>query len=131
MIAFVNAVAESVGRKYPKALLSTFAYWYTRKPPRTLKPRSNVMIQLCSIDCCCLHAVDDPKCALNREFCDDMRVWNSKCDKIFIWHYNTNFGSYMLPFPNLRAIGPSVKYFADRSGRGVFMQAAGTASPRS
>jgi hypothetical protein len=127
MIAFVNAVAERIEKRYPDALLSTFAYWYTRKPPRTLKPRRNVMIQLCSIECCDLHAIDDPKCTLNREFCHDMQVWNSKCDKIFVWHYNTNFSAYMLPFPNLKAIGPSVKYFADRSGRGVFMQAAGNA----
>jgi hypothetical protein len=31
----------------------------------------------------------------------------------------------MLPFPNLRSIGPSVAYFMRNNGRGVFMQAAG------
>jgi hypothetical protein len=125
MIAFVNSVAERIEKKHPKVLLSTFAYWYTRKPPKTLRPRHNVMVQLCSIECCDLHAIDDPACALNREFCHDMAVWNTKCDKIFIWHYNTNFSGYMLPFPNLRSIGKSVLYFAKHSGRGVFMQSAG------
>jgi len=44
---------------------------------------------------------------------------------VFIWHYNTNFKGYVLPFPNLRSIGPSVAYFANNNGKGVFMQAAG------
>jgi len=106
-------------------LLGTFAYWYTREPPKTLRARRNVMIQLCSIECCDYHAIDDPNCALNREFCRDMAVWKTKCDNVFIWHYNTNFSCYMLPFPNLRSIGRSVAYFAKNNGRGVFMQAAG------
>jgi hypothetical protein len=125
MIAFVNAVAERVAKQHPNVLLGTFAYWYTRKPPKTLRVHPNVMVQLCSIECCDLHAIDDPSCSLNQEFCRDMAVWKTKCDKVFIWHYNTNFSCYMLPFPNLRSIGKSVAYFARNHGRGVFMQAAG------
>ena len=125
MISFVNSVAEVVEKKHPNVLLSTFAYWYTRKPPKTVRPRHNVMVQLCSIECCTLHAIDDPSCALNREFCHDMKVWNTLCDKLFIWHYNTNFSAYTLPFPNLKSIGRSVNYFARHHGQGVFMQAAG------
>ncbi|MCX6358286.1 MAG: DUF4838 domain-containing protein [Armatimonadetes bacterium] len=125
MLAFVNAVAERIEKEYPDVLLSTFAYWYTRKPPRTLRARRNVLIQLCSIECCDLHAIDDPSCALNRTFCHDMAVWKTRCDQLLIWHYNTNFSCYMLPFPNLKGIGRSVAFFARNNGRGVFMQAAG------
>lgn len=125
MLSFVNAVAERIARTHPDVVLSTFAYWYTRKPPRTLRAHRNVMVQLCSIECCQFHAIDDPSCALNREFCRDMATWKTRCDKVFIWHYNTNFSAYMLPFPNLRSIGRSVAYFARNNGRGVFMQAAG------
>jgi hypothetical protein len=125
MLAFVNAVAERIERDHPDVLLSTFAYWYTRKPPKTLRARRNVLIQLCSIECCDLHAIDDPSCALNRTFCHDMAVWKTRCDQLLIWHYNTNFSCYMLPFPNLKGIGRSVAFFARNNGRGVFMQAAG------
>jgi hypothetical protein len=124
-LAFVNAVAERIEPDHPDILISTYAYQYTRKPPKTLKPRRNVMVQLCSIECCVVHAIDDPNCPLNRAFCEDMAGWNAITDNIFIWHYNTNFRSYLLPFPNLRSIGKSVAYFAENSGRGVFMQAAG------
>jgi len=124
-LAFVNAVAERVERVHPEVLLSTYAYQYTRQPPRTLKPRRNVMIQLCSIECCDFHAIDDPACPLNRAFCADMAGWREVTDNVFIWHYNTNFKGYLLPFPNLRSIGRSVACFALNHGKGVFMQAAG------
>jgi len=124
-LSFVNAVAERIAQTHPDVLIGTYAYQYTRKPPKTIRARDNVMIQLCSIECCNLHAIDDPDCSLNREFCDDMAGWREKAKNIFIWHYNTNFKGYLLPYPNLRSIGRSVDYYANNNGKGVFMQAAG------
>lgn len=124
-LTLVNAVAERIEKTHPDVLISTYAYQYTRKPPKTARARHNVMIQLCSIECCDFHAIDDAHCSINRIFCDDMAGWKKKADTIFIWHYNTNFKGYELPFPNLRSIGESVSYFNKNNGRGVFMQAAG------
>ncbi len=124
-LAFVNAVAERIEQTHPEVMLGTYAYQYTRKPPKTISARDNVLIQLCSIECCDFHAINDPACSLNQEFCQDMQRWKEKAKNIFIWHYNTNFRGYLLPFPNLRSIGKSVDYFANNNGRGVFMQAAG------
>jgi len=124
-LAFVNAVAERVEKSHPEVFLSTFAYQYTRRHPKNIKPRPNVMIQLCSIECCDFHAIEDPSCPLNRAFCADLAGWKKIVNHVFIWHYNTNFKGYVLPFPNLRSIGPSVAYFANNNGKGVFMQAAG------
>jgi Domain of unknown function (DUF4838)/Glycosyl hydrolase family 67 N-terminus len=124
-LSFVNAVAERIERTHPDVLIGTYAYQYTRKPPKTIRARDNVLIQLCSIECCNFHAIDDPGCSLNQEFCDDMAGWKEKAKNIFIWHYNTNFKGYLLPYPNLRSIGRSVDYYANNNGKGVFMQAAG------
>lgn len=124
-LAFVNAVAERVEKKYPNVKIGTLAYWYTRKPPKTIVPRHTVQIQLCSIECCTLHPIDDPKCPKNREFCEDMTNWGNICNDIWVWNYNTNFSSYDLPFPNLRSIGPNVRYFLRNKAKGVFMQANG------
>lgn len=126
-LALVNAVAERIEKTHPDVLISCYAYQYTRKPPKTLRARHNVLVQLCSIECCDFHAVNDRSCALNRSFCEDMAGWKKKADHLFIWHYNTNFKGYLLPFPNLRSIGKSVVYFAKNNGCGVFMQAGGNA----
>ncbi|RJP18559.1 MAG: DUF4838 domain-containing protein [Candidatus Omnitrophota bacterium] len=124
-LAFVNAVAERVEKKYPHVKIGTLAYWYTRKPPQTIVPRHNVQIQLCSIECCTLHPIDDPDCEKNREFCQDMKDWGAICNDIWIWNYNTNFRYYDLPFPNLRSISANVQYFLENNVHGLFMQANG------
>lgn len=124
-LAFVNAVAELVEKAHPNVKVGTLSYWYTRKPPKTIRPRRNMQIQLCSIECCTLHPIDDPNCPKNREFCGDVNEWGKICDDIWIWNYNTNFTAYDLPFPNLRSIGPNVRYFLRNGGKGVFMQANG------
>ncbi|GMV96722.1 MAG: hypothetical protein AMXMBFR83_10830 [Phycisphaerae bacterium] len=125
LLTFVNAVADAVAKEYPHVKVGTLSYWYTRKPPKTLKPRPNVQIQLCSIECCIVHPINDPACEKNTRFCEDMAEWRKLTDQIFIWNYNTNFSNYLLPFPNLRVIEPNVRYFVEQGAKGVFMQAAG------
>ena len=124
-LTFVNAVAERIEKVHPNVKVGTLAYWYTRNPPKTVTPRHNVQIQLCSIECCTLHAIDNPDCEQNQTFCADMNAWGEICNDIWIWNYNTNFRSYDLPFPNLRCIGPNVRYFLRNNAKGVFMQANG------
>ena len=123
-LEFVNAVAERIEKVHPQVKVGTLAYWYTRQAPRTVRPRPNVQIQLCSIECCTLHPVDDPDCPKNRAFCQDTDDWGAICDDIWIWNYNTNFRAYDLPFPNLRSIAPNVRYFLKNNAKGAFMQAA-------
>ncbi len=127
LLTFVNAVADEVAKRYPNVDVGTLSYWYSRKPPRTLKPRPNVQIQLCSIECCLLHPIDDPNCPLNVAFCRDLRGWSRICKKISIWNYNTNFSNYLLPCPNLRVIEKNIRFFVANHALGIFMQAAGNA----
>jgi hypothetical protein len=125
LLEFVNQVADSVAKEYPRVKVGTLSYWYTRKPPRTIRPRANVQIQLCSIECCIVHAINDPGCAKNRQFCADMAEWGKLTENIFIWNYNTNFSNYLLPFPNLRVLEPNIRYFVEKGAKGIFMQASG------
>lgn len=124
-LAFVNAVADRVGEKHRNVKIGTLAYWYTRQAPKTIRPRNNVQIQLCSIECCNVHAIDDHDCEKNRSFCKDMDDWSKICADIWIWNYNTNFGCYDLPHPNLRSIDKNVRYFLRNNTKGLFMQANG------
>ncbi|UCD28704.1 MAG: DUF4838 domain-containing protein [Planctomycetota bacterium] len=124
LLTFVNAVADAVAEKYPKVMVGTLSYTYSRKPPRTIKPRPNVQIQLCSIECCVLHPINDPNCPKNVKFCRDLKGWNEICDNIYIWNYDANFTHYQIPCPNLRVIEPNVRFFINSHAKGVFMEAA-------
>jgi hypothetical protein len=128
LLTFVNAVADVVAQQHSEVSVGTLSYWYSRKPPRTITPRPNVQIQLCSIECCLIHAIDDPNCPKNVEFCRDMAAWGQICQHIYIWNYNTNFSNYLLPCPNLRVIEPNLRYFVANHAKGAFMQAAGNAN---
>ncbi|MBN1342799.1 MAG: DUF4838 domain-containing protein [Phycisphaerae bacterium] len=123
LLTFVNAVADEVAKEFPDVLVGTLAYSYSRKPPKTVRPRPNVQIHLCSGECCILHPIDDPDCPMNTNFCRDMTEWGSMCKNVSIWNYNTNFAAYLLPCPNLRVIEPNIRYFVDNNAMGVFMQA--------
>ncbi|KPK43860.1 MAG: hypothetical protein AMJ65_04605 [Phycisphaerae bacterium SG8_4] len=127
LLTFVNAVADEVAKEYPDVMVGTLSYWYSRKPPKTIKPRPNVQIQLCSIECCLLHPINDPQCRKNVQFCQDMADWGKICSNISIWNYNTNFSNYLLPCPNLRVIESNIRYFVANNAIGIFMQAAGNA----
>ncbi|RKU31609.1 hypothetical protein C6497_01400 [Candidatus Poribacteria bacterium] len=124
-LTFVNAVAERIEKVHPNVSVGTLAYWYTRQAPKTVRPLPNVQIQLCSIECCTFHAIDNPDCEKNQAFCSDTIDWGKICNDIWIWNYNTNFRCYDLPHPNLRCIGPNVRYFLRNNAKGVFMQANG------
>ena len=87
----------------------------------------NVAIQLCSIEACQIHPLNDPGCPKNVAFCKDLEGWCRICEHVYVWNYNTNFTCYNSPCPNLDVIGPNVRFLASHGVNGVFMQAAGNA----
>jgi len=125
MLRFVNAVAEDIEDEFPNVAISTLAYQYTRKPPKITKPRPNVIVRLCSIECSFSKPLADER---NKEFRDDIVGWSKICNRLYIWDYTTNFRHYILPHPNLRVLGPNVKFFVDHSVKGLFEQGAYTSS---
>lgn len=46
----VNKVAAAVEKEFPETLVATHAYIYARKPPKTIRPRDNVLVWLCVIE---------------------------------------------------------------------------------
>jgi hypothetical protein len=121
MLRFINTVAAEVEQEFPQVAISTLAYQYTRKPPKLTKPRQNVIVQLCSIECSFSKPLADER---NKTFRDDIVGWSKICNRLYIWDYTTNFRHYVMPHPNLRVLGPNVKFFADHNVKGIFEQGA-------
>ncbi len=122
LLAFVNSVAERVAEKHPDVYVGTLAYRYSRKPPEHLKPRDNVQIELASIEACQIHPINDPNCPKNTDFAADLKEWSTLTDQLMVWNYTTNFRNYLLPMPNLRTIGPNIRFFINYDVKGLFMQ---------
>jgi hypothetical protein len=122
IIRFVNAIAESIEHDYPNVRVETLAYQYSRKPPRTLRPRRNVIIRLCSIECCFSHPLEGCDSNDNRRFCKDIEDWRQAAPTLYVWDYTTNFAHYLMPFPNIEVLQPNVKFFIKHGVKGLFEQ---------
>ena len=121
MIEFVNFVAERIEKEFPQVAVDTLAYQYTRKPPLTLRPRPNVIVRLCSIECNFREPLEAP---VNAKFADDIRGWAKICNRLYLWDYTTDFAHYLQPHPNWQVLGPNVRFFAAHNVLGLFEQGA-------
>ncbi|MBQ7153802.1 MAG: DUF4838 domain-containing protein [Clostridia bacterium] len=120
LLNFVNQLADEIKKDHPEVYILTFAYWYTRKAPVTIKPRENVIIWMCSIECCFSHPLNDPSCELNRDFCADLEEWKKKTDRILFWDYTTNYVYFVQPFPNFGVLRKNVNYLAKSGAIGIY-----------
>jgi hypothetical protein len=120
MLRFVNSVAGEVAKRYPSVLIDTFAYQYTEKPPKLTRPAPNVCVRLCPIRNCQFHPFE--KCEKDAEFMDNLRGWHKLTDDLYIWHYNTDFANYMLPFPDLDELSADIPLYKRSGVRGVFLE---------
>ena len=117
MLWFVNQVADAVKEEFPDKFIGTFAYQYTRHAPKNIIPRDNVVVRLCSIECCMLHGYDE--CNQNRSFLKDLQDWSSIAPHLYIWDYVTDFAQYNLPVANWKTIQPHIQDFRDNNAIGI------------
>ena len=47
----INVIADAIKDDYPNVAVDTLAYQWSRPAPRVTKPRPNVIIRLCNIEC--------------------------------------------------------------------------------
>ncbi len=132
LIRFVNRIAEAIEADHPHVAIDTLAYQYTRKPPRCVRPRPNVIVRLCTIECCFSHPLETcgEKMLLKQQrgtgatLAEDLAAWGRICQRVYIWDYVTNFANYVLPFPNLGVLAANLRLFARHHVKGVFEQGA-------
>lgn len=122
VLRFVNALAERIRRKHPDKLIDTLAYWYTEAPPLRVRPRPNVRIRLCPIGICTAHSFS--QCLRSAYFFRNLQAWAKITDQLYIWHYNTNFTHYLLPFPDLDELAADIRLYRMTGVKGLFLQGA-------
>lgn len=128
LLTFVNKVAEELEDEFPKTKFSTLAYLDTIDAPTKIRPRKNVVIQLCNN----LHSWNwpladftvDQREALTRRWLKAIDQWSQIAPSIHIWDYTVNFSHYLAPMPNMHLIAPSIRYYVDHHVKGVMFQGA-------
>lgn len=127
MLKFVNRIAEELEPEYPDVLFDTFAYRFTRKPPKNIRPRKNVVVRLCSIECCFRHPLSDCDITpghddVERSFAIDLKEWSEVAPNLTIWNYTTDFTNFSVLFPNIETWRKNARFFAEHKAKGLFEQ---------
>ncbi len=122
LLRFVNALAEQIEQKYPDKLIDTLAYSYTENPPAHARPRRNVRIRLCPVGACEAHPYE--RCPRNAYFMRNLRAWSKITRQLYIWHYNTNFSHYLMPFPNFEELAADIPMYHRYGVVGLFLEGA-------
>ena len=117
LIQFVNLVAQEIEKQYPDFLVETLAYGLTRPAPKYVKPRGNVIVRLCSIECDFGRPLD---AEVNKRFYKDLKDWAAISERLYIWNYASNYHNFLVPHPNWRVLGPNVRIFAANKALGIF-----------
>lgn len=126
-VMFVNKIAEELEAEYPNVVFDTFAYNYTRVPPKYIRPRHNVVIRLCTINSCFRHSFDE--CSetpgyppTGASMADYLREWHKISHHLAVWNYDTNFTNSVVIYPNIQAMRKNARFFAENGVESVFEQ---------
>lgn len=122
ILRFVNALAAEIEKKHPDKLIDTLAYWYSEEPPLKTRPRPNVRIRLCPIGVCESHPYES--CPRSAYFLKNLHAWSKITNQLYIWHYNTNFSHYLVPFPDLDELAADIPMYRRYGVVGLFLEGA-------
>ena len=123
MIDFINAIADSIKEEYPDILLQTFAYNRTEPPPKTLRPRENVIVRWCDV-----YSVVDLLRPLSHPFnaknYGEIVAWGKIAPHLAVWDYWITYGYYKFPTPYcmIQSIGPDMRLFVDMHAETMFCE---------
>ncbi|MBR4882141.1 MAG: DUF4838 domain-containing protein, partial [Clostridia bacterium] len=125
LLRFVNRLAEELSDEYPNVKIQTLAYMFSNEAPKITKPHENVIIELCSLDACCGHALSDLSCPTNAEFRGQIADWSALTDNLYVWYYVVEFtgNAKGAPFMNFDSLYDTYTLFYQNGVKGVFNEA--------
>jgi hypothetical protein len=111
ILDLVNDVARRVKASIPDARISTLAYLFSYQAPTNMRAEDNVVITAAPIFKDHGRPFDSPE---NQFYEENTRQWANISSNMMVWDYLTDFngGGYLMPYPNLKAIGENIKYLA-------------------
>jgi len=121
-VHFANQVAEIVMKEHPENWISIFAYTFSEKPPKSIRPHEKVIIRMAPIRLCFGHPFPECTSEPARTFVENLDGWARLTDNIFVWHYCTDFPNYLMHFPDFDEFTKDVVNYLDRGVKGIYFQ---------
>jgi len=120
-VAFVNSIAEIVGKKYPDKKLVMIAYYATGKPPVRYLPASNVVVSFSPYYPYAYCQSHDLTCEKNAKAREYLEGWQRKCPgQILIFEYPCQFAYFYEPFGSFNGMRAKIRHYARQGACGLF-----------
>ncbi len=120
LLDFLNHVADAIRREYPQIRINTLAYQMTEEPPRSIRPRDNVIPRLCDTHANLLRPITHPD---NQPFAGRVAAWGDISKQLRIWDYAVTYRPYYgLPLPTVHTYAADYRYFAQHNVEGIFTE---------
>ncbi len=116
LIEFMNAIGAAIEPEHPDLVLATLAYNRTQAPPKTVRPRENVLIAWCDVYSRSDHLrpLAHPWNALHHE---EIRRWGEIAPRLGIgddyWTTLSYYQDFPLPWTMAPCIASDLKLFAE------------------
>ncbi len=125
LLDYVNYVARGLKEDFPDVTVQTEAYNFTLKPPKTIRPESNVMIRYC--DNYGLSDMTRPLTDVrNADRLALLDVWSGSAQQLGIWDYWRTFDPHppglFVPSSNVRAMYRDIQLFRERNVKYVTIE---------
>jgi len=132
LVDYLNAIGVAIEAEYPGILLQTYAYNLTQPPPKTIRPRCNVLIGWCDVysKCDVLRPLSHP---YNRHHYEEIKAWGKIAPRLGIgddyWMLFGYYEPFPLPWTMVQCVGPDLRHFADCGAETFFAESADYVEP--
>ncbi|NQT52121.1 DUF4838 domain-containing protein, partial [bacterium] len=117
---FLNHMADAIRPDYPDVLIGTLAYFQTQAPPKTLRPRDNIVIRLCDTGSNFTRPITHDE---NTAFREHVARWAKVAKNLRVWDYAVTYAPYYgLPLPTVHTYAPDYRFYAEHNVTGVFTE---------
>ena len=148
LIDVVNQVARAISAEYPKAMVHTYAYQYTRIVPTNITIEKNVIVEMCTIENCfshgCANYADGTSCApaenahagntagQHNTFENDLKAWSDLSKqqgfKLYIYDYLGNVWHSNMLFPQFGCLRENMNLYARYNVSGIRYEGLNTSN---
>ncbi|MBM4047810.1 MAG: DUF4838 domain-containing protein, partial [Planctomycetes bacterium] len=128
VIDFINAIADGIRPDHPDLFVQTFAYSITEKPPKTLRPRDNVIIRIAELNAewgresDLFHPITHKT---NRAQLERLQGWARIARNIAEWDYWIQYSpndKFPTPYAPIACIPPDLATFHRHGVRTVYVE---------
>lgn len=113
---------NKLAKDFPQHQFYTIVYHSVNKPSKySLAPNAGIFFS----------SINLPKTAQlegnpkYKEFQKQLKAWQLKTNRIYLWDYASNFDDYLTPIPTLSIFQEQLKHFKKAGIEGVFINASG------